>query len=107
METVSFVEGDKARVVGVILKDDGSAVDLTAVDAIECHQLERSTGVNTTISGLSGDANGAVSTEFTAALVAGSYTLEWQTTADSGATVITYPGSGSDRIIMNVRTEAD
>lgn len=106
-DRIEWTEGDKGRVLGVVLTDDGVAVDLTGVDAIECHQRDRSTGTLTTISGLTGDANGAVSTAFVGPLVAGTYTLEWQTTADSGATIVTYPGKASDRPLLIVRQEAD
>ena len=100
-----FVEGDTNRVVGAILYDDDVAVDLSAVDAIEAHLLNRSTGVNTEITGLTGDANGAVSTTIPGPFTAGTYTLEWQVT--DGSAVTTYPGNGSERPLIVVRAEAD
>ena len=105
--SIYWTEGDKGRVLGVVLENDGVAVDLTAVDAIECHQRDRSAGTTTIITGLTGDANGAVSTLFVGPLVAGTYTLEWQTTADSGDTIITYPGNAAHRPLLSVRQEAD
>ena len=107
MATIRWTEGDKGRVLGVVLADDGVAVNLTLVTALECHQRNISTGVTTIITGLLGDANGAVSTNFVGPLVAGNYTLEWETTANAGATVITYPGNAADRHILIVRQEAD
>ena len=102
---IYWVSGDVNRALGVVLYDDGVVVDLTAVDAIECHQVDSTTEVATIITGLSGDANGAVVTVFTSALVAGRYTLEWQTT--TGSSITTYPGQGSTRPVLIVRQEAD
>lgn len=104
-DRIRFVEGDINRVVGVVLSNDGVAVDLSAADAIECHQRDRSTGVTTIITGLSGNASGEVSTTFASALVEGVYTLEWQVT--TGSSIVTYPGDGGARPLLIVRTEAD
>jgi len=107
MATIYWTAGDKGRVLGVVLGDDGVGVDLTAVAGIECHQRNMVTGVTTIIAGLIGAANGACSTLFAGPLVVGRYTLEWETTADAAATVITYPGEASKRHILIVRQEAD
>lgn len=104
-DKIRFVEGDTNRVVGVVLSNDGVVVDLSTADAIECHQRNRSTGVTTTITGLTGNASGEVSTTFASALVEGVYTLEWEVT--TGATIVTYPGDGNTRPLLIVRTEAD
>jgi hypothetical protein len=103
--TVYAVSGDTNRTIGVVLYDDGVAVDLTTVDAIECHLLERSSGVLETVSGLTGSAAGEVATTVPGPLVAGTYWLEWQVTA--GSTITTYPGSGGTRPVLAVREEAD
>lgn len=100
-----FTEGDTDRVVGAIFADNGTAVDLTAADAIEAHFRNRSTGVNIVVSGLSGDANGAVSTTIPGPLTVGKFTLEWQVT--TGSQITTYPGNGSARPLIVVRQEAD
>ena len=103
--TIYWVSGDTNRALGVVLSDDGTVVDLTAVDAIECHQVSAADGTSTTIDGLSGDANGAVVTTFAGPLTTGRYTLEWQTT--TGTTIITYPGAASGRPVLIVREEGD
>lgn len=102
---VYAASGDTNRTIGVVLYDDGAVVDLSAVDAIECHVLERSTGVLITVSGLTGTNVGAVATTIPGPLVTGTYTLEWQVT--DGSTVTTYPGDGSGRPLLIVREEAD
>lgn len=107
MAEIYWTAGDRGRVLGVVLGDDGVGANLAAVTSIECHQRNMITGVTTIITGLGGDANGACSTPFAGPLVAGRYTLEWETTADAGATVITYPGEASKRHILIVRQEAD
>ncbi len=98
------VAGDTNRPITVTLSDDGTARDLTGVDAIECHVRDRSTGVATIITGLSGDAGGAV-TATIATLTEGTFTVEFQVT--DGALVTTYPGNGADRPLLVVRAEAD
>ena len=102
---VYATSGDTNRTVGVVLYDDDVVVDLSAVTAIECHLLERSTKVLITVSGLTGTAGGAVATTIPGPLVTGTYTLEWQVT--DGSTVTTYPGDGANRPLFIVREEAD
>ena len=96
--------GDANRVVTVTLKDDDVARDLTTADTIECHIRDRSAGTVTVLTGLSGDANGAVITTI-AALTPGTFTLEYEVT--EGSQITTYPANGSDRPLLTVRTEAD
>ena len=103
--TVYAVSGDTNRTIGVVLYDDGVAVDLSAVTAIECHLLNRSTGVLETVSGLTGSAAGEVATTVPGPLTAGSYSLEWQVT--DGSTITTYPGGANNRPLLVVREEAD
>jgi hypothetical protein len=97
--------GDTNRTVGVILKDDGTAVDLTTADDIRCHILNRFTGAVTTVTGLTGDVSGQVATTIPGPLAAGTSLLEWQVT--TGSVVITYPGASSVRPQLIVREEAD
>ena len=103
-DIVYAVTNDEQRAVGVVLKDDGSARDLTSADSIEAHLRDRSTGVVTDITGLSGSAAGEVVVTLPTVSVAGSYTLEVQVT--EGSSVTTYPGSGSNRPLIVIRAEA-
>jgi formylmethanofuran dehydrogenase subunit C len=98
------VSGDTNRTVGVVLYDDGVAVDLSAADAIECHMRDRATGTVTTITGLTGNASGEVATTIGGPLTAGTKTLEWEVTV--GSVVTTYPGAVSLLPILVVRSEA-
>lgn len=97
--------GDTNKLVNATLSDDGVAVDLSAVDAIECHVRNRSTGTLTTVTGLTGNASGQVSTTIPGPLNAGMFTIEWEVT--DGTTITTYPGSESTRPLLIVRQEAD
>jgi hypothetical protein len=97
--------GDTNRTVGAVLSNDGVAVDLSAVDEIECHVRDRFSTALTTISGVTGNAFGQVSTTIPGPLVTGQYTLEWQVTA--GSVITTYPGASNGRPQLIVRAEAD
>jgi hypothetical protein len=101
---VYAVTNDVDRAVGVVLKDDGTARDLSTADSIEAHLRNRSTGTVTDITGLTGNASGQVTVTLPTITVAGTYTLELQVT--EGSIVTTYPGSGSNRPLIVVRAEA-
>jgi hypothetical protein len=105
MAAVYCVSGDTNRTVGVILKDDGTARDLSAVDGIRCHLLDRATGAVTVITGLTGNVSGEVATTITGPLTTGIKTLEWEVT--DGGNVTTYPARTNDRPLLIVREEAD
>ena len=96
--------GDTNRSFSVVLKDDGTARNLTTADAIECHLKDRSAGTVTVITGLTGDASGVVTTTV-ATLTEGTFTVEYEVT--EGSTITTSPGDGSTRPLLIVRAEAN
>ena len=93
--------GDTNKLINATLQDDGVAVDLSGVDAIQCHIHNRSTGTLTTVAGLTGTAGGVVATTIPGPLNAGTFTVEWKVT--DGTTITTYPGEASKRPLLFVR----
>ena len=99
-----MVEGDTNREISLLLKLDGVAMDLTGW-TVECHQLKAGTAVTITDVTLDADpTTGVLTTTFVSALVAGTYTLEWEATKASD--IITWPGNADDRPLQIVRSQA-
>lgn len=105
--------GETGRTLGVQLADivvvDGEqvaqGVDLTTAQATECHMVNEATGrVAVAITGLVGDADGNVTTEFPT-LVEGTFWLEWHVIEADGG-VAKYPAKAADLIRFVVRQEA-
>ena len=108
-ETIYMASADDERTVTFDLVLDGVYQDLSSA-TVECHMRDVWSGSVTTVTDVTPDVDqvtypGRVVTEFTAAqLVAGTYTLEWESTISTS--IITYPGDAGARPRLVVREEA-
>ena len=108
-EKIYMASADAERTVTFDLLLDGVEQDLGSA-TIECHMRNTRTGVVTTVTDVTPDPDqvtypGRCVTEFTAAqLLAGTYTLEWESTISTNIT--TYPGDADERPLLVVRAEA-
>ena len=108
-ETIYMASADHGRTVTFDLLLDGVNQDLTFA-VVECHMRDVRSGAVTTVTTVTPDADqvtypGRIVTTFSdAQLVAGTYTLEWESATPS--TDITYPGDADERPRLVVREEA-
>lgn len=108
-DKIYMTSGDDERTVAFDLMLDGAGQDLTS-STVECHMRNTRTGVVTTVTDVTAHVDqvsypGRCVTEFAAAqLVAGTYTLEWESTILTNIT--TFPGDADDRPLLVVRNEA-